>query len=1214
MHRPLIFAIIGFAVLGNPSSPGAQERAGNGLFGHERAAFVPAAPSPQADQWQTELPFERYKPEVKSGGILGFVSAIFSGIVTGIGIFPESTVPRPEQWKRFEDLVDVHEQTDAFLGAFGVGIGANELGPQVAAINAETRRLNSLSASNLFDPTRGYTFNWNALLTGKPDLRNAALDNIVTAIGDTRLTVFRLRVDRDRLREQGAFDRRMSAWISDIGGKMQEIGAAKVGSIMDYLMTGSKILLIGVEMQSDLSRAFFDRANAAEMAARRAEKLLQERASHLEKLDAQYRAAEKVHKWRTDQEFVEDNPDLVRLVRDWNSLRDARIRGDDEEKIEALEEEVKAGVRDVWTPGPSNRQDKKPEPQPEAPKEEARGTMDLGGGRIATEISEKEAAADKYVLDNHVWKPGTSTVYADVYLDQEGNSYFVKVKPYELDPGGPLTPVNVPDDLFTRPDEKETEPEPPPKEEKTEKTPNPCMTGQLGPEDCPVERPLWTDDSRARGTCTEVTRQPGGRVFWTNTSSDCRNWRALYRASHVDCPEGTVLVAGRCMDPLEAACLEDPAMALCEAAPDIDPVTGCPRGQIMDVLLQMCRDPKRSACDDELNPELQKACLERDQSIDCPQGTEKQGRRCIDPETAYCERAGAGDIRCMPERFDVCAAALHIDCGAPDQGQPQPPIPVDTAPSLKDWPAAGKFIPQQPQSDLARQPEFVWPDPDLLLETERRSTTTSVLTDAIQTHYAATAAPAVELQVQDEPFCEEPGLLTRGIDTRSLDPGPEWDPIGRQSYAHDLLIGELFEGLTVLAGDGEARLGMAATISRESIPRTTDFPDHLQWTFGLRPDVRWSDGEPVTAFDFVRAFTRLRQQGLMSDVEYRAVDARTIQIIAPRSDHFILERLALPAYVPLPESGTIDTNFDPPALILSDNTPTNGPRSIAEWMPGNGPLLRQSPHYHGAADRRSVRLVALPPDGDRSELLKLGFADTAEDLPAVGISEDSFVSSDPRICSLQVSSEAKPEQRRGIALDAESVKSALKQNGFLPSDTLFSSKTRFIRTTTEAIDGPPQSALPQSNGISLLFVSRLPDSTNRIIAQALAAKGYSVERAQGPLDEIIIGPDVIAVFARCLWSDLNTIDEYVLEPLGEADRWQAFPELQAMLIRSKGTDIVTSHLATLSIEQFLKNEGLFVPLYSGESQMMWNGVINAEPESRPLRVLPPRSEAIPCFE
>jgi len=82
-----------------------------------------------------------------------------------------------------------------------------------------------------------------------------------------------------------------------------------------------------------------------------------------------------------------------------------------------------------------------------------------------------------------------------------------------------------------------------------------------------------------------------------------------------------------------------------------------------------------------------------------------------------------------------------------------------------------------------------------------------------------------------------------GGPVRNLDPQFATDPTAR------MVLANLFEGLMVKSPDGSVRPGAAgkAEVSASG----------LVYTFTLREDARWQDGEPVTAQDFIFAFQRL---------------------------------------------------------------------------------------------------------------------------------------------------------------------------------------------------------------------------------------------------------------------------------------------------------------------------------------------------------------------
>ena len=75
------------------------------------------------------------------------------------------------------------------------------------------------------------------------------------------------------------------------------------------------------------------------------------------------------------------------------------------------------------------------------------------------------------------------------------------------------------------------------------------------------------------------------------------------------------------------------------------------------------------------------------------------------------------------------------------------------------------------------------------------------------------------------------------------------DPQSAADAASRLVIANLFEGLVTIGEDGSVCPGAA-----ESWDVSVD---GLTYTFQLREDGKWSDGQPVTAADFVYGFQRL---------------------------------------------------------------------------------------------------------------------------------------------------------------------------------------------------------------------------------------------------------------------------------------------------------------------------------------------------------------------
>lgn len=96
--------------------------------------------------------------------------------------------------------------------------------------------------------------------------------------------------------------------------------------------------------------------------------------------------------------------------------------------------------------------------------------------------------------------------------------------------------------------------------------------------------------------------------------------------------------------------------------------------------------------------------------------------------------------------------------------------------------------------------------------------------------------------VTGEPLADEQVFTYRALDeSSSLDPQLVEDVDG--SY----IVRDLFEGLLNSDEQGNVIPGVAERYETE---------DNQTWTFHLRDDAQWSDGEPVTAQDFVYAWRR----------------------------------------------------------------------------------------------------------------------------------------------------------------------------------------------------------------------------------------------------------------------------------------------------------------------------------------------------------------------
>ena len=112
----------------------------------------------------------------------------------------------------------------------------------------------------------------------------------------------------------------------------------------------------------------------------------------------------------------------------------------------------------------------------------------------------------------------------------------------------------------------------------------------------------------------------------------------------------------------------------------------------------------------------------------------------------------------------------------------------------------------------------------------------ALLVASTSTTLAAVVPAGVQLADKQEM------VRNNGSEPQSLDPH-KIEGVPESALARDL-----FEGITIIGPNGEILPGSAVSWENK---------DFTVWTFKIRPDAKWSNGDPVTAQDFVYSWQRL---------------------------------------------------------------------------------------------------------------------------------------------------------------------------------------------------------------------------------------------------------------------------------------------------------------------------------------------------------------------
>jgi oligopeptide transport system substrate-binding protein len=215
------------------------------------------------------------------------------------------------------------------------------------------------------------------------------------------------------------------------------------------------------------------------------------------------------------------------------------------------------------------------------------------------------------------------------------------------------------------------------------------------------------------------------------------------------------------------------------------------------------------------------------------------------------------------------------------------------------------------------------------------------------------------------------GLTVADDEARALHIGNPGEPQTLDPHRYNLrleetILTDLFLGLTTFNARGEIVPGAATAWT------TSD--DGLTWTFQLRENLRWSDGEPLTAADFVFSFRRLLEPKTAASLAYflyplrnaeavnagrlpsdelgvRALDSHTLILELEQPYPHLAERLLYPTGYPVPQH-VISAVGD--AWVKPENWVSNGAYVLADWRPQSHIELKSNVHFHEPATLAQV--------------------------------------------------------------------------------------------------------------------------------------------------------------------------------------------------------------------------------------------------------------------
>ncbi len=187
------------------------------------------------------------------------------------------------------------------------------------------------------------------------------------------------------------------------------------------------------------------------------------------------------------------------------------------------------------------------------------------------------------------------------------------------------------------------------------------------------------------------------------------------------------------------------------------------------------------------------------------------------------------------------------------------------------------------------------------------------------------------------------------------------DPHKVSGIPEAIVLDDLFEGLTVLSPTGEPVAAMARSWETSA--------DGLVWTFHLRPDAKWSNGDALTAEDFIYSWRReidpataspyaaalsalagadaiIAGKAPPATLGVAAPDPTTLKITLVQPTPWLLAALAHHTFFPVPRKAieAAGNQWTRPGAMVGD-----GAYMMSGWVPHGEVTLTRNPYYYDAA-------------------------------------------------------------------------------------------------------------------------------------------------------------------------------------------------------------------------------------------------------------------------
>ncbi len=318
--------------------------------------------------------------------------------------------------------------------------------------------------------------------------------------------------------------------------------------------------------------------------------------------------------------------------------------------------------------------------------------------------------------------------------------------------------------------------------------------------------------------------------------------------------------------------------------------------------------------------------------------------------------------------------------------------------------------------------------------------------------FAATASA-------DEPFVVNACIAS---EPETIDPGLISSVDGSTYTQHQFENLMKYQMIDELAADDPNMYNTEVVCGQAESYEVSD--DLCVYTFTLRDDIYWSDGEPVTANDFVYAWQRVVDPATASEYGYfldnivlnaaeiqageldkselgiEALDDKTLEITLEAPCAYFLEMCAFASLMPLRED-VVEGNdnwTDPENIVV------NGPYKVTEWVHDSYIRMEPNEYYYDVENLGPDAIVWWLSDSQTAILsgYQSGEYNFVEDIPADMIetlqdSGDLFINPYVGTYYLYLNCSKIPDWRvraaMTLAVDRENIVENVTQGGQVPA-------------------------------------------------------------------------------------------------------------------------------------------------------------------------------------